>query len=362
MKRLVLLVTVFAMSQQLYGQSMSPYFPQRLISATDNRDETQMTFVDLNFVNNKIENYLDRRFAMAYAGPKFDLDQGKGTITQNFVTTVGSRGELHFAFEVEAVGEEFLVKSVKITGDEFRVTNFYVGYWTTTMELENPTGNAIATNKYLQDDISYYFNNAKPYILIKNTTIKDTKAFLADLETKMAAHKIEQARIKKEKAAAAKAQKERDEQERIRKEKEEAERKAAAVAERKRLEEERAREAEERKLRSAEAYKKEKELRKAKQDTLKNTFQKRFHFEVVIKKKKFNIGAKENSKDTPEVVTELKKRLTVFMEKKDRGTYHILAHYKTVYGKIKDLEFEVREFTKPGSALLNKVKKIGGGF
>lgn len=304
MKNTLLILLLILIGGNIYGQTISPYFPSRYISPTSNEYETQITYFDLNFVNLKLQDYLSYQFGMTLNSEKakYELKNGKGFITSAFIDKISMNRnprELFFKFNVFPMGKGFVIKDLKITGTADAVLRFYVSYWTTTLNFDDVSKTEVVSNRLLQDRISYNFNNGNPYIKVENTTIENPEKFIAEYQLK----KIEYAKKEKEKAEKAKREK-------IKREKIKA--------------------------------KREKEIEKE-----RNTKIIKFTYQVVKKKRGIEFIQNSYFPDNNAEKANIEKRFTELLADKERGKYLIEVKYTKVYDELKNTELKIQNYTKP---------------
>jgi hypothetical protein len=187
MKKLQLYI-VLLMCATIFAQpKISPYFPQN--PEQSGRYQTQFTFYDLNFVSLRVQDYLDRNMGMSLKDTKFNLKNGVGSIDFIYeeAIVIGTNSQpqkMHVIYEVEAIDNEFVIKSCTINGSAYKVEAFYVGFWKTSLQFNEVKSKGIVYNYYLQDKISYSLTMGKPTIKITSTSIKDFQKFKSEFSVK----------------------------------------------------------------------------------------------------------------------------------------------------------------------------------
>ncbi len=306
MKKLFLAVVLsFVSAHALFSQQISPYYPNRIRLGSLNENETQVTYVDFNFVSLRMQDFLDKKLEMSFVDTKYNIVGGKGTITNTYKESIAigrNPRSLNFTYTVFPIGSHYVIKQLKTTGASNLVTLFFVSYWTTTLNINTISKTEIAYNYLAQDKASYYYNKGKTFVKVVNNTIKDDEKFIKEFQTKKVEHEKKQALIAK--------------QEEIRK--------------LERLE------------------------RKKKFDSIKNTEKERCKYVVLKKKDKleyefrrqygsqYDRNAKQLNFDT---------ELSNFMADKAKGKYTIEIKYTLVYEKVEKFEFSVISFQKPRGLL-----------
>lgn len=181
MRNLLLVLIYWLISTVINAQKISPYYPNKIDNGY-NVTETQMTYIDLNFVNSKVQKFIYSELAMQ---PEGEPIYNNNTITEKYTEMFASNREpkeLYVSYKVFTIDSDFVVESVKITGD--KVVEFYVRYWSTNLNFEDTKGSEVVSNRYVQDRITYNFNNGNRFIFVENTSIKDKDAFIEEFKSK----------------------------------------------------------------------------------------------------------------------------------------------------------------------------------
>lgn len=175
---LLLLITTFVQAQKIY-----PSYPG--VPIDDYPYLTQITYYDLNYVSNRITKFLYANNNMNDLSDKniYNLKDGVGTITMPYIemSSRGKQSKLAVSYDLFKVDGEFVIKSLKITGDYDKMVLFYVTFWNTEINVEK---NHSITNNFVQDLITFNNNVQNPIITVTNTTISDTDKFTADFLNK----------------------------------------------------------------------------------------------------------------------------------------------------------------------------------
>lgn len=299
---------LFLSHNTLIAQKVSPYFPTPFVSTTNNRNETQITYFDLNFVNLKIQSFLSGKLYMTPEEPSYNLNNGEGTITQSYIEKIAINREprkLIFTFKVFHLGDDFVIEQLKISGDNEKVLSFYVSYWSTSLNFDDIKKNEIVSNKFLQDHISYSYNNNKPVILIKNNTINSRREFVSEYSPKREKYDLKQKEI--------------------------AEKKQEKLGQKKIADEK---------------WQKQQNLKR-------NTKYQKYYYKVIKKRNKINfeLTDRKHKIDTLSSNMDLNNELIGFMNDKKNGTYKIRVTYKLVYGKFEKFDLYMVSYEKPKSLL-----------
>lgn len=218
---LLILFSVFGFSQQ---PKISPYYPD---NPNFERYQTQFTYFDLNFVNFRVQDYLEKNSGMVLMDTKFNLKDGQGTAEFIYKESmvIGSNRQpysLHFLYTVSPIENDLVITKCKITGQSDKLIAFYVGFWKTSLKFDEVKKRKEVYNHYLQDRISFFFNNGNPYVIIENETSIDFQKFKEEYELKKSVEEKRLAELEKEKELLAKQEDERREikkQERVEKRK-----------------------------------------------------------------------------------------------------------------------------------------------
>jgi hypothetical protein len=228
------------------------------------------------------------------------LKDGKGNITYAFIDKISmnrASKQLLFEFNVFTVEDEFVIKELKITGDANAVLQFYVSFWTTSLNFNDVSKTEIVSNRLWQDRISYSFNKGKPYIKVQNTTVNSPEEFTVEYVTKRNEfNKTEKIRIAKE-------------------------------------------ELEDKKIK--ENIKKIKEKRENDENTRISTFE----YLVIKKSKKLTFeNVSQYFSDENAQKVDLEKKFSEFLTEKEKGTYLIQIKYIVVYGELKKTELTIKKY------------------
>lgn len=192
MKKISIIICI-VVSMAAYSQqpSISPYYPDIATIGSYNDLQTQVTYFDLNFVNAKIQEYMDKEMQMYVSGDKYDLVAGKGNITfvysdKGAINTTIKK--MSFIFNVEPINNEFVIKSCKIVGNSERLVAFYVSFWSSPLNFDQVKSKGIIYNNFMMDKISFHYNGNNPYITITNGSINNFQDFTTKYLDKKIAH------------------------------------------------------------------------------------------------------------------------------------------------------------------------------
>lgn len=166
------------------AQKISPYYPGKPAIVNDyNEYQTQITFVDLNHVVLKIQDFLSSKMKLSPHGKeRYNLKEGIGTISYEYLTSSGKPKKINLTFTVFPIDHDFIIESCAITGDNDLVLQFYVKYWDTNINIDEITAKRTAHSRFLQDEISYY----PGHLIIKNSTIRSRDEFKTEYLAKRA--------------------------------------------------------------------------------------------------------------------------------------------------------------------------------
>ena len=166
---------------------------------------TQMTFFELNFVNLRIQDFMSKRLMMAPKGePTFTGDAIK-TLTQKYHKNIqinfAKEYDMSVSYKLFPLQDKLIIESCEITGYYQYVIDFFVDYWTTTLNFEAAKGGEIVVNYLLQDRASLTLNFPKETATIKiiNTTIPDSKAFTKQFNENFEIQKLKEQENNKKK-------------------------------------------------------------------------------------------------------------------------------------------------------------------
>ena len=183
MKKIILLTAIVMFSVTAFSQEIYPSYPG--VPIDDYPYLTQITYYDLNYVSNRITRFLYAKNNMHDLSDKniYNLKDGVGTITMPYIEMAsrGIQSKLMVTYTLFKVDGEFVIKSLKITGDYKKMVLFYVTFWNTEINVEK---NHSITNNFSQDLITFNNNIQNPIITVINTTISDTNKFTTDFLNK----------------------------------------------------------------------------------------------------------------------------------------------------------------------------------
>lgn len=183
MKKLLLLTAITLLSVTGFAQKVYPSYPG--VPIDDYAYLTQITYYDLNYVSNRITKFLYANNNMNDLPDKniYNLKDGVGTITMSYIemSSRGKQSKLTVTYNLFKIDGEFVIKSLKITGDYDKMVLFYVTFWNTEINVEK---NHSITNNFVQDLITFNNNIQNPIITVTNTTISDTNKFTTDFLNK----------------------------------------------------------------------------------------------------------------------------------------------------------------------------------
>lgn len=210
---ILFLLPVIAFSQQ---PKISPYYPD---NPNFERHQTQFTYFDLNYVNFRVQNYLEKNSGMVLMNTKFNLKDGRGIAEFIYKESmvIGSNRKpytLHFNYTVAPIENDLVITKCKITGQVDKLIAFYVGFWKTTLQFDEVKRQKEVYNHYLQDRVSFFFNNGNPYVIIENETSIDFQRFKEEYEMKKTAEEKKLLELQKEKELIAQQKQEQLEIER----------------------------------------------------------------------------------------------------------------------------------------------------
>ncbi|MGV0830313.1 hypothetical protein ACTS9C_15920 [Empedobacter brevis] len=166
-----------------FGQTISPYYP-----AIENKKNTtiQFTYYEFNFVSLKLQDYLSGKYSL------IDSDMINENDYQTFVLTFKESisinknpSELKFYFKTFTIGENQVIKDVKITGSKDALLIFFAFYWTSPIDTDVNKSNVLGQNYFRQDKITFERMNNSYFIRIINNTIKDDSEFTKNYLSKL---------------------------------------------------------------------------------------------------------------------------------------------------------------------------------
>lgn len=299
MKKIALALLLLLSVGGLSAQIISPYYPAPPIGTKITEWETQMSYVELNYVASKVDYFMRISRVAQQADVTDKLNNGTGTITYKYVESVAANRapfSLTVVYNVFALDHALIIKSVRITGNY--ALDFYARFWHTSLNFAEPQKDAIVSNNYLQDKVTCGYNNGF-WITITNSTIKSVGEFAVLVNELKAKHAID---IESENKA-------KEEQEKLKKEDEERQTQAAIVL--------------------AADKKKKADEEAAKQDSLQHTKRLDFTIQLNYTKKGIKILQNNSEMEIESLTTDLEK----YIKDKPFGRYVLTAEYVISYGK-----------------------------
>lgn len=189
MKKTLLFISLF-LSFASNAQEVSPYYPAKGNFKSPYYFTSQFSYFDLNYISNNISEFLTYRLNMVInKDDSSKLLKDGGTYSVNYVERISTSGKerLNFIYTVGLVDNVYTIKTVKITGTKESLISFFVEFWQTTMNFQEPSGKSDVSLLTGQDVVKYYVNKGNPYITITNNTFKDLedfKKYFIDLKAK----------------------------------------------------------------------------------------------------------------------------------------------------------------------------------
>ncbi|MGV0854622.1 hypothetical protein ACTS95_08100 [Empedobacter brevis] len=158
-----------------FGQRISPYYPA---IENQNNTTTQFTYYEFNFVSLKLQDYLSNKYSL------IDTDLINEENYQIFVLTFNESisinknpSQLKFYFKTFTIGENQVIKDVKITGSKESLLIFFAFYWSSPIDTDINKSNILGQNNFRQDKITFEKMNNSYIIRIINNTITNDSEF-----------------------------------------------------------------------------------------------------------------------------------------------------------------------------------------
>lgn len=147
-------------------------------------DATQITYFDMNFVNIRIQDFMEKEMNMAPLEPSVGKSGDVQTFTMKFVkhANMGKVNYLYIKYTMYSEVKDYpLIKSCEVYGNDSYVLEFFTKYWPTRVNVGNK---GLAYSILLQDKASINLNLSAHTgnISIINTTIHS----LPDYKSKLA--------------------------------------------------------------------------------------------------------------------------------------------------------------------------------
>lgn len=124
---------------------------------------TQFNGIDYNFVSSRIQSYMRDYMNCSLMN---DNLTGKNMVLdfQESVAISRKPKKMKFNFTVYPEGNFFTIKRCIITGDYSLLLNFYIKYWTTTLNVDTNKTGVIAETKLITD-IAYFMKGVNGYYI-----------------------------------------------------------------------------------------------------------------------------------------------------------------------------------------------------
>lgn len=126
--------------------------------------ETQFSGMRLNFVNPRVEGFLQSRMKLTHYGELEMKGDSIKYLSQSFqkqISTSKIDPIITFTYEVKPEGEEFMIRSCKVTGNADLVTSFYISFWKTKLNFDDAKGKEIVINYFWEDRIALTIDSKK---------------------------------------------------------------------------------------------------------------------------------------------------------------------------------------------------------
>lgn len=180
MKSRIILILSMLFSFVVNAQEVSPYYPAKGNFKSPYYFTSQLSYFDLNYISNNISEFLTYRLNMVVdKDDSSKLLKDGGTYNISYVDRISTSGneKINFVYTVGLVDNVYTIKTVKITGTKESLITFFVEFWQTTINFQEPSGKSDVSLLTGQDVVKYYVNKGKPYITITNNTFKDLEEF-----------------------------------------------------------------------------------------------------------------------------------------------------------------------------------------
>lgn len=156
------------------------YLNANMRSLAPHQQLTQFTFFDMNFVNIRLQNFLENELSLIMVGePTEDIKKDKYCIIERYEKGIQINHSkpyyIKVIYNLYPEGKNLIIKSCEISGYWNYIVDLYIKYWNTTLNFEAAKKGEIVVNYLMQDRISLSLNaqNETGKISIVNTTIKN---------------------------------------------------------------------------------------------------------------------------------------------------------------------------------------------
>ena len=166
-----------------FGQKISPYYP-----AIENQNNTtiQFTYYDFNFVSLKLQDYLSNKYSLIETDLINEGNYQTFVLIFNESISINKNpSQLKFYFKTFTIGEDQVIKDVKITGSKESLLIFFAFYWSSQIDTDVNKSNILGQNYFRQDKITFERMSNSYFIRIINNTIKDDSEFTKNYLSKL---------------------------------------------------------------------------------------------------------------------------------------------------------------------------------
>lgn len=163
-----------------YGLVSYNYLDNYFNSNSKYPHSTQFTYIDINYVSPKIEQFVSDKLNLCRVSEldKYDFTDFDKIIEYNYKTCigVGKPKTLLIRFVVFAHENNLIIKKVIIKGFDEYVLQFFIKFWYTKLNFDTVREGEIVSNFFLQDKV-FLVRNKDLTIDIESSTIKSQEEF-----------------------------------------------------------------------------------------------------------------------------------------------------------------------------------------
>ncbi|MGV0830741.1 hypothetical protein ACTS9D_00780 [Empedobacter brevis] len=166
-----------------FGQKISPYYP-----AFENQNNTtiQFTYYEFNFVSLKLQDYLSNKYSLIDTNLINEENYQTFVLTFNESISINKNpSQLKFYFKTFTIGEDQVIKDVKITGSKESLLIFFAFYWSSPIDTDVNKSNILGQNYFRQDKITFEKMNNSYMIRVINNTITNDSEFTKNYLSKV---------------------------------------------------------------------------------------------------------------------------------------------------------------------------------
>lgn len=153
---------------------------------------TQMTYFDMNFVNDRVQDYISQRMNLVEVKRLDNLSQSPMAITVKYGQLMGTDHRTlnvkYFLFVHDE--HNLIISKCIITGNLDFASKFFAGYWTQELNIDETKTGRVMWKTLLQDKITFKYDKSTK---IATITVVNQEIFnAAEFDKRLKQSRIEQ--------------------------------------------------------------------------------------------------------------------------------------------------------------------------